>query len=248
MRAIAISLLALAAVAAPASRRFPRAGPAARHLGPAPPVVPPPPRRAAAGAVGCRRRCRSRATACRPASTAHRPMEAGEPPRCASLRRRRRRRTHQPRLTAAACFRCIRCELTPARSVAAAVACLDMQPNGCILSPWTGCSRRWPTPSRRQLLDRLLRRQRADAGRALRTPRHDAAGGDQASGAPGGGEPRRHAAGAGARSCTTSTRCRSTRSPNAGSASSSAAAAGAERTEKETGSESNDELSRDSST
>ena len=38
-----------------------------------------------------------------------------------------------------------------------------MQPNGCILSPWTRCSRRWPTRRRRKLLDRL----HADNGQTL---------------------------------------------------------------------------------
>ena len=60
----------------------------------------------------------------------------------------------------------------------------------------------------------------ANLERAVRARRHDAAGGDEASRDPRGRQPRRDG-NAAARSCTTSTPFRSTRSPSAGSANTS---------------------------
>ena len=70
-------------------------------------------------------------------------------------------------------------------------AWLDRQPNGCILSSWMRSSRRSPMPADASLLDRLRARERPDAGRTVRPSGHDAAGGQQASGDPGGRQPRR---------------------------------------------------------
>ena len=108
-----------------------------------------------------------------------------------------------------------------------------MQPNGCIMSPWTRCSRR--SPIRRPRSSTASCRKRTDARPALRTPGHVAAGGDETPGIAGRGQPRGIVRGAGARSCTTSTRSRSTRSPSAGSANSSAAGCRRSPNSKQTG-------------